>query len=200
MPYFWGTVGIGYRQSVASPKSWADLFGLVEPGLLIADFSPVALLAARGLIPSVVVGYGFCLPPHEIMSFPPFRDDIPSTAIESTIVANMAVIAEKRHASPLRSAPSLFRAHYSHCFSLPLLDPYAAYRRTPALGPIEPMPRFVPPPGESRLFAYLRADSADTPDLIAALSQLGLSVDIHLRGEGRAMAQYARLRGLTAHA
>lgn len=26
MPYFWGTVGIGYRQSVASPKSWADLF------------------------------------------------------------------------------------------------------------------------------------------------------------------------------
>lgn len=26
MPYFWGTVGIGYRKSVASPTSWADLF------------------------------------------------------------------------------------------------------------------------------------------------------------------------------
>jgi len=26
MPYFWGTVGIGYRKSVASPKSWGALF------------------------------------------------------------------------------------------------------------------------------------------------------------------------------
>jgi spermidine/putrescine transport system substrate-binding protein len=26
MPYFWGTFGIGYRKSVASPKGWADLF------------------------------------------------------------------------------------------------------------------------------------------------------------------------------
>jgi spermidine/putrescine transport system substrate-binding protein len=26
MPYFWGTVGIGYRQSVASPTSWSALF------------------------------------------------------------------------------------------------------------------------------------------------------------------------------
>lgn len=26
MPYFWGTVGIGYRKSAANPKSWADLF------------------------------------------------------------------------------------------------------------------------------------------------------------------------------
>ncbi len=26
MPYFWGTVGIGYRASRASPASWADLF------------------------------------------------------------------------------------------------------------------------------------------------------------------------------
>jgi spermidine/putrescine transport system substrate-binding protein len=25
-PYFWGTQGIGYRQSVASPTKWADLF------------------------------------------------------------------------------------------------------------------------------------------------------------------------------
>jgi spermidine/putrescine transport system substrate-binding protein len=26
MPYFWGTVGIGYRRSAAAPTSWADLF------------------------------------------------------------------------------------------------------------------------------------------------------------------------------
>ena len=25
-PYFWGTVGLGYRKSVANPKAWADLF------------------------------------------------------------------------------------------------------------------------------------------------------------------------------
>jgi spermidine/putrescine transport system substrate-binding protein len=26
MPYFWGTIGIGYRSSVADPKGWADMF------------------------------------------------------------------------------------------------------------------------------------------------------------------------------
>jgi spermidine/putrescine transport system substrate-binding protein len=26
MPYFWGTIGIGYRKSVADPKAWADMF------------------------------------------------------------------------------------------------------------------------------------------------------------------------------
>ena len=26
MPYFWGTVGLGYRASAASPKAFADLF------------------------------------------------------------------------------------------------------------------------------------------------------------------------------
>ena len=26
MPYFWGTVGIGYRRSAAEPTSWADMF------------------------------------------------------------------------------------------------------------------------------------------------------------------------------
>ncbi len=26
LPYFWGTIGIGYRQSIAEVKAWADLF------------------------------------------------------------------------------------------------------------------------------------------------------------------------------
>jgi spermidine/putrescine transport system substrate-binding protein len=26
MPYFWGTVGVGYRMSAGNPKAWADLF------------------------------------------------------------------------------------------------------------------------------------------------------------------------------
>ena len=26
MPYFWGTIGIGYRKSAADPKAWADMF------------------------------------------------------------------------------------------------------------------------------------------------------------------------------
>jgi len=26
MPYFWGTVGLGYRMSVGSPRAWADVF------------------------------------------------------------------------------------------------------------------------------------------------------------------------------
>jgi spermidine/putrescine transport system substrate-binding protein len=30
MPYFWGTVGLGYRMSVGSPTAWADVFASSE--------------------------------------------------------------------------------------------------------------------------------------------------------------------------
>jgi spermidine/putrescine transport system substrate-binding protein len=30
MPYFWGTIGVGYRKSVASPSSWGALFSSEE--------------------------------------------------------------------------------------------------------------------------------------------------------------------------
>jgi UDP:flavonoid glycosyltransferase YjiC (YdhE family) len=45
-------------------RAWRDLFELLRPGLVVGDFSPTALLAARiAGIPAVTFGTGFCRPP-----------------------------------------------------------------------------------------------------------------------------------------
>ena len=44
--------------------TWRDLSALVRPDLMLSDFSPTALLAARGLdVRRIVIGSGFCILP-----------------------------------------------------------------------------------------------------------------------------------------
>ena len=45
--------------------AWRNLFDAIRPDLLLADYSPTALLAARGIgIRTIAIGTGFCLPPR----------------------------------------------------------------------------------------------------------------------------------------
>ena len=187
------------RQLEGLVAGWSDLFDLVQPGLLVADFSPVAQVAAYGALRTVVVGYGFYLPPHDLSSFPSFREDMPHAASERPILANVKAVIEKRGRNAPKSLPRLFQGHYTHCYSLPFLDPYAEYRRTPALGPIEPMPALMPPPQDRRIFAYLDGDHPNAAELVLALSNLRLPVEIHLRGSNRVVAEFAQMRGLLLH-
>jgi spermidine/putrescine transport system substrate-binding protein len=55
MPYFWGTVGIGYRSSKASPSSWADMFASEEHA------GRIALLQSRDTIDSALKYLGHSL-------------------------------------------------------------------------------------------------------------------------------------------
>ena len=46
-------------------KAWLQLFGYFKADLVVADHSPVALLAARvARLPRAMFGTGFCSPPH----------------------------------------------------------------------------------------------------------------------------------------
>jgi UDP:flavonoid glycosyltransferase YjiC (YdhE family) len=187
-------------QLEALVAAWSDLFDLVQPGLLVADFSPLAQIAAHGTIAIVVVGYGFCLPPHDLPSFPSFREDLPQAASERPILANVNAVIERRGGQASNSLPALFRGDHAHCYSLPFFDPYAEYRRPPAAGPIEPMPDLTPPPHEGRIFAYLDGDLPNAPELVLGLSELRLPVEIYIRGGNRVVAEFATRRGLGLHA
>jgi hypothetical protein len=179
--------------------SWTDLFRLVDPDLLIADFSPTALLAAYARLPAVSVGYGFYLPPDHLPRFPAYRDDVPPILGEAAILASAARVLAERGGKAPASLPALFRTHYSHLYSLPPLDPYAAYRRTPGFGPIEPMPVPSAAPREPRVFAYLSDDHPQIANLVVALDLLDRPVELLLRSQDRALASFARRRGIAVH-
>lgn len=54
----------------AGVAAWDDLFELIKPSVLVADHSPVAVLAARGRVPTLVTGNAFNAPPARIKQYP----------------------------------------------------------------------------------------------------------------------------------
>src|SRR5204863_2109314 len=73
-------LGCGYadaRELTALVAGWRALFAAWKPDLLVADFAPTALAAARlSELKRVTYGNGFFTPPR-MSPLPPFRHDEP---------------------------------------------------------------------------------------------------------------------------
>ena len=89
--------GCGYRDPVALAglvRGWRELFRAWKPDLVVEDFAPTALLAARlEGIPRVRCGNGFAMPPRT-RPIPPFRFDAapPRERVEAAEAAVLSVV------------------------------------------------------------------------------------------------------------
>lgn len=117
-------------------KAWQNVINIVKPSFIIADYAPALVLAAKGIVPTIVIGYGFTVPPPiEIKKFPPIRSSpIPDEAIKrSQIVAENvkqvtgfdAPLGYLLNGDTLQRRPSDYR---SFIFGIAELDPYADLR------------------------------------------------------------------------
>lgn len=87
----------------------------------MADFAPALVLAAKGVVPTIVVGNGFCIPPPTT-DFPPIRPyDIPVEAIRRTAQVAQTVRQVTGFDAPLGQ---LLNGDRAFIFSIPELDPY----------------------------------------------------------------------------
>ena len=61
----------GPEEEIASHVgAWRDVFARAKPDVVIADYAPGAVLAARGHLPLVNIGDGYTLPPADLANFP----------------------------------------------------------------------------------------------------------------------------------
>ncbi|MBW4671348.1 MAG: hypothetical protein KME60_28985 [Cyanomargarita calcarea GSE-NOS-MK-12-04C] len=107
-------------------QAWRNLINLVRPSLVIADFAPVLVLAAKGIVPTVVVGNGFCIPPA-VIDFPALRPfPVPAEAFR-----RQAEVAETVRQVTGFDAPlgELLNGDRAFIFSIPELDPYKDVRK-----------------------------------------------------------------------
>lgn len=149
--------------------AWEEIFSRFRPDLLVAEFAPVAALAARGRIPLVQVGNGYTLPPDDMSRFPPLhRLSPPQWNEEDTLSAvNQAALSLGR--SQLDRLPQLFSGDVSLVQTFALLDPYQTQRVEEVDGPLL---SYVP--GEraadaTDIFVYL-SGAYDVPQsLVSAL-------------------------------
>ena len=183
--------------------AWDDLFGLIEPDLLVADHSPSAVIAARGRIPTLAVGSGFTLPPWQFAEFPALRTGMQAPAIQTLILENINYRLTSRGAPVLEHLPQLFQTDARAVFALPHLDPYGPFRRDRLLGPydggLRPDVGQTPRPMDAGLFYYGHAALPETDIVVEGLINSGVPVSAFITGPDTAAKAMLRERAHRFH-
>lgn len=124
--------GCGYRDPAVLAgliTGWRELFARFKPDLVVEDFAPTALLAARiDGIPRVRCGNGFSVPPrtHPI---PPFRFDAAPppervAAAEQQVLSTVNAALHRIGAPPLERLAEQFESDEDFLCTFPELDHY----------------------------------------------------------------------------
>jgi len=186
----WGDLlaGVGMTDSGVLEyllRCWEQLLVDAQADIVVADFAPSVMLAARGRIPVIAVGTGFTVPPHRPDRFPLLRPGAsrPLIAEDQLLqVVNRALWRLGRE--PLQRLTEIARADVSCPATFSELDPYREERSTPSLPPF-----LSGDPGEAgaglELFAYVAVTDGRTRALSEALGLVatrGLNVSAWLPG------------------
>lgn len=153
---------------------WRSLFNLIRPSLIIADHSPTALLAARGLgLPQLVWGTGFYCPPNTsplpiLLPAPPSIKK-QSETVETRVLNCANEVLAGLNAPPLERLADLYHEGTKRfLLTFQEFDHYPdrkgeSYRGYwPYLSGIEPS---WPDTGGQKVFAYLKPHSGLDPIL-----------------------------------
>lgn len=167
---------------------WRALFQQLRPDLVVCDYAPTAVLAARSLgVRSATVGVGFYMPPAGV-PLPPLRDWEPPQAqrmatTEARLLDTCNTILARYGAAPLRHGVDLLLGDAPQLCTWPELDHYGRADTDSALrwfGPnIPPHRGEAPqwPDGDGpKVFVYLRDAHPELAALLQALADEGCRV------------------------
>jgi UDP:flavonoid glycosyltransferase YjiC (YdhE family) len=165
---------------------WRALMQAAQADLVVCDYAPAAVLAARSLgIPSAAVGAGFSMPPGD-RALPPLRgwEPLPRermAASEARVLDSANRVLAHHKAAPLAQAAGLLRGDLPLLCTWPELDPW----RRPAEGCTWYGPNLAPtagvapqwPAGEGpKVFAYLSGPHPEHGAMLASLQAAGCRV------------------------
>jgi rhamnosyltransferase subunit B len=156
---------------------WKRILDSVRPGLVVADFAPFLLLAARGRLPTVLLGTGFSAPPAEMAAFPSLTGQagIDQDGLLGRVNEGLALAGRP----PVAALPAVFSADLVFAETFSELDPYAGERRGALARPLPEGFDAVPGDGEE-VFVYAPERlGADSP-LWKGLARSGLAVRVHV--------------------
>jgi hypothetical protein len=88
-------------------QSWQDILTTVDPDLVITDHAPGLVLASQGLVPTVVIGSHFAVPPP-LEVFPAFRAAAPPESAKQQLQVSETVRQVVNLRTSLGEALNLF--------------------------------------------------------------------------------------------
>ena len=136
-------------------RAWEGLIDLVRPDLIVCDFAPTVILAARDLVPTVAIGDGFSQPPSGIDSFPALRPDVPGQMPEQQVLDIVQSVQRARGRTPPTALPQIFAADREFVCILPEFDPYRSFVPDRTIGPLRGLPEMLTATPTDEVFIYL---------------------------------------------
>jgi rhamnosyltransferase subunit B len=173
---------------------WRQLLGAIAPDLVIADFAPFLLLAARGRLPTISVGTGFSSPPAGMAKLPALvagAEGVDQNSLLEAVNAGLARAGDP----PLGALAQLFAADNPIVATFAELDPYSASRDEALVFPDAANPVVSPGRGDE-VFAYLPDTVPAASPLWPALAASGLKVRVHIGMGGTALQNAVAEHGL----
>lgn len=167
---------------------WLDVIRARRSALVIADFAPCAMLAARTAgLPCVAVGTGYSTPPAGLDQYPvllPGFDRRVHDEVELCAAVNAAL--DHFGAAPLARLSDIYDGAHLMPRTIAGLDPYDGLRSAPLLPPLN---EALPAPGETgtEIFVYFSTTETQDEPLIRAMTGLNLPVRAFLPGATEAV-------------
>ncbi|KRA56053.1 hypothetical protein ASD80_01940 [Devosia sp. Root635] len=178
-----GDLGFGDAEFlIARLGWWIETLRARASSVVVADFAPLATLAARILgLGSAVIGTGYLAPPPGLERFPIL---VPSLTVAHYDEADLltAVNAALAHygTAPLARFSDIYQSHLSLPQTIAALDAYAGQRDAPYLPPVEASTPLAADGDE--IFGYFSTDEPRDEPLMEALRRLGPLLRLHLPG------------------
>lgn len=133
-------------------RAWRGMFRAIRPDLVIGEFAPFMLTAARGEVPTISSGTGFDAPPSAMPRFPSLTGQPLAIEEERTLDA-VRTAARETGCKAIERLPQLFEASREFPGSFAELDPYREWRLAPLSAPAVP-PLSLAARGGEEVFVY----------------------------------------------
>jgi rhamnosyltransferase subunit B len=191
-------IGYGNPTSLAARiEAWSGLIRATKPDLVIGDFCPTLRLAARGRVPMVMVGNGYTIPPPG-RSLPPIRPwqtklETFSVEHEAKLLDTINNVLSRRGDPPIAYLADALNGDETCVFSVPLVDPYDAYRNAPQLPPFNLPTDMHPLAIEKRrakgVFFYMPRGQPDITKAVDAVKAAKVDCEAYISDLGREAAE-----------
>jgi len=162
---------------------WLEVFRLRQTRLVIGDYAPCALMAARiAGIPALAIGTGYGIPPVGLKSFPVFLPEYAEREVdEAELAERISAALAPLGLPPLAHLPDVYLRSGEILRTLPMLDPYRDQRRGGYLAPVADHGGIASGEGDT-VFCYFSTTELAHEGLVEALATCGLPLRGFLPG------------------
>jgi hypothetical protein len=176
-------------------QAWKNLADMVQPRLIVCDYSPTLCLAVWQEIPVIQVGSWFGMPPANGDQFPALVPGHPPVLPQDKLLHVVREVQGRRQKPIPPTLTAILRGERFPTF-FPELDPYQAERAESVWDPMDMFSEPVGPAPASGFFAYLTADNASVEPFLTHMAMTGIPGTVYLRSASGELKERLRLLGL----